>query len=183
MMGQNPAAVQQNTHQKVIRLKTPRRPKKKPPQRIEALAELLRGTPMMKFPRKCKSAPHLKFVQLTRSKTALYLQWFSKKKPLKSTAINIADMDRVEMGSRTSRFSQQWGNSSFSIKYNGTHSLDLQAKSAAECTMWVLCLREFIKRANSHNLLTIEKIWIKNFVFIDTCRPKRELENVTIVRP
>jgi len=155
--------------------------------RTEALAELYRGTAMLKFPRRGKSSAHFKFVQLTRSKTSLYLQWFSKKKPLKDTTINIIDMIKVLKGRESGafkRFKQEnLVNFSFSIIYYGDVSLDLVAKSPAECNMWVECIQELIQRANNREkLISIKEVWV-NHKFVDRNRPKRELKDPNMIRP
>jgi len=131
--------------------------------RTEALKELFRGTAMLKFPRRGRAPPHFKFVQLTRSKCTFYVQWFSKRKPLETTTIALEDMKAVLQGKNSNvvkRFCQlRLELYSFSIIYNKKHSLDLVAKSVEECTMWVKCLGELIKRARNNQKLTcIQKV-------------------------
>jgi len=147
--------------------------------RTDALAELLRGTSMLKFSRRGLSSPHFKFVQLTRGKKSFYLQWFSKNKPLKATTIDLADMSDVLMGkdSNVVRSSSKYERFSFSIIYKMKFSLDLLAKSVDECTMWVKCLRELIGRTKMDLKLTcIQKVWINGLNYVDKNRPKRELK-------
>jgi len=155
--------------------------------RTEALKELFRGTAMLKFPRRGRAPPHFKFVQLTRSKCTFYVQWFSDRKSLKTTTIALEDIKTILQGKDSNvvkRFCQlRLELYSFSIIYNKKHSLDLVAKSVEECTMWVKCLGELIKRARNNQKLTcIQKVWIKGLKYIDTNRPKRELKNYKVVR-
>jgi len=153
----------------------------------EALSELLRGTAMLKFPRRGRSTPHFKFVQLTRSKNTYYLQWFSKKKPLKITTINVAFMDHVLQGNQSDvvkRFHEHnFEKAAFSIKYRGKLSLDLVAKHTNECTMWVTCLKELMQRAAKGKLVVTKECWISGLNYFDRNRPKRELKNVSLERP
>jgi len=178
--------------------------KKKPSSesKTEALSELLRGTAMLKFPRRGRSTPHFKFVQLVRSKNTYYLQWFSKKKPLKTTTINVAFMDHVLKGNQSDvvkRFHEHnFEKAAFSIKYRGEHifekpalsakyrgelSLDLVAKHTSECTMWVTCLKELIQRAKKGKLVVTKECWISGLNYVDKNRPKRELTNISLERP
>jgi len=155
--------------------------------KTEALAELFRGTAMLKFPRRGRAAAHFKYIQITRSKSSLYLQWFSKKKPLSATTINIANMDKVLEGKESDvyrRFDQdKLANASFTIIYEQVLSLNLVAKRVEECKMWVRCLKELIKRAKSgKSLVQIQQIWIKGIKFVDRNRPKRKLKNVVLKR-
>lgn len=156
-------------------------------ERTESLAELFRGTAMLKFPRRGRGLPHFKWVQLTRSKTSIYLQWFSKKKSLKMTTVNIQDMDEVLQGKQSevfTRFEQETLTpAAFSILYNREYSLDLVAKSVDECQMWVKCLKELIKRAKQgQDMSNLSKIWINGLKYIDRNRPMRALRGKAIVR-
>jgi len=154
--------------------------------RTEALAELLRGTTMLKFPRKMMSfEAHFKFVQLTRSKTTLYLQWFSKRKSLKATTINIADMNCVLQGKNSYVYirhkEHRLAPCALSIIYNKSKSLDLVAKNINECVMWNKCLSELIKRAKlGKNLTCIQKVWINGLNYVDRNRPKREQKGMIV---
>jgi len=108
--------------------------------RTEALAELFRGTGMLKYPRKVMSfEAHFKFFQLTRSKTTLYLQWFSKRKSLTATTIDLASMDCVLQGKKSYVYIRHrerlLANCALSIIYDGNKSLDLVAKNVSECIM------------------------------------------------
>jgi len=154
-------------------------------QYTEALGELLRGTTMLKFPRRGRAAPHFKFIQLTRSSSTIHLQWFSIKKPLKTTTINIADMDKVLWGEQTNvyqRFQQRdLAPSAFSIVYNQKYSLDLVAKTQVECKMWVKSLRELIKRAKKHqNLSSLKRIWIKGLDYVNINRSNLSQKGITV---
>jgi len=160
--------------------------KKCPPAKTEALAELFRGTAMLKFPRRRgSSSPHFKFFQLARSKTSLYLQWFSKRKPLKATTINIADMECVLQGKQSNVYLRHMEDeltpTSISIIYKKKLSVDIVAKSNEECTMWYKCLHELVRRAKlGMSLTNIQKVWIKGLNYFDRNRPKREQKNVII---
>jgi len=154
--------------------------------RTEALAELFRGTAMLKFTRRGQSTAHFKYFQLVRSKSTFYLQWFSKRKPLKTTTINIADMDGVLQGKKSNVYSYHrevsLSSTAISIIYKRHRSVDLVAKSLNECKMWYKCLKELIRRAKlGQNLTCIQKIWIKGLNYVDRNRPMREQKN-TIVR-
>lgn len=160
----------------------------KPRVRTESLAELLRGTAMLKFPRRSgRRIPHFKWVQLTRSKTSIYLQWFSKKKSLKQTTINVADMDEVLQGKQSEVYQRHEQDTlspaAFTIVYNNEYSLDLVAKSVDECNMWVKCLKELIKRAKQgQNMSILSKIWINGLDYLDRNRPARCLKGRNVVR-
>jgi len=163
-----------------------KRQKKCPPDKTEALAELFRGTAMLKFPRRRgSSSPHFKFFQLVRSKTSLYLQWFSKRKPLKATTINIADMDCVLQGKQSyiyvRHMEDELTSTAISIIYKKKRSIDIVAKSKEECTMWYKCLHELVRRAKlGMSLTNIQKVWIKGLNFFDRNRPKREQKCVIV---
>jgi len=154
------------------------------PKRTEALAELLRGTTLLKFPRRRgKAPPHFKFFQLARSKTSLYLQWFSKRKTLKETTINIADMDGVFHGKQSyvyvRHMEDKLSSKAISIIYKKSRSVDIVTKSIDECTMWYKCLRELVRRSKlGLSLTNIQKVWIKGLSYVDSNRPKREQTKV-----
>jgi len=157
------------------------------PQRTEALAELFRGTTLLKFPRRRgKAPPHFKFFQLARSKTSLYLQWFSKRKTLKETTINIAEMDGVFHGKQSyvyiRHMEDELSSKAISIIYKKNRSVDVVTKSIDECTMWYKCLRELVRRAKlGVSLTSIQRVWIKGLSYVDSNRPKRE-QNKVIMR-
>lgn len=157
-----------------------------PTNRTEALAELFRGTTMLKFPRTVMSfEAHFRFFQLVRGKTTMYLQWFSKRKSLKATTINIADMDRVLHGKRSYVYIRHKELSlapcALSIIYNRNKSLDLVAKNVNESIMWNKCLTELIRRAQlGKSLMCIQKIFIKGLTYVDRNRPKREQKNMVV---
>jgi hypothetical protein len=153
--------------------------------KTDALAELLRGTAMLKFTRRGQSTAHFKFFQLVRSKTTFYLQWFSKRKPLKTTTINIARMNCVLQGKKSNVYLHHrefsLTSTAISIIYKGDRSVDLVAKSLDECKMWYKCLRELIRRARLGQCLTsIQKIWIRGLNYVDRNRPKREQKHIII---
>jgi len=157
-----------------------KRQKKCEPLKTEALAELFRGTTLLKFPRRRgKAPPHFKYFQLARSKTSLYLQWFSKRKWLKETTINIADMDGVLHGKQSNVYvhhmEDKLASKAISIIYKKNRSVDVVAKSIDECTMWYKCLRELVRRSKlGLSLTNIQKVWIKGLSYVDSNRPKRE---------
>lgn len=148
--------------------------------KTDALAELFRGVAMLKFPRRKRAYPHFKYIQLTKSKRSLYLQWFSKKKPLSATTIDIACMDTVLQGRKSEAFrrhqKEELKNLSFSIIYDRVNSLDLLANDATECKMWVNCLKELIKRSKKgQKVASIEQVWITGLVYVNKFLPKSKL--------
>lgn len=148
--------------------------------KTNAIAELLRGMVLLKFPRTGRSAPHFKWVQLTRGKSNLYLQWFSKRKPLRLTTINVARIDRVLQGTQSLVF-VRFGNrkvvqASFSVIYNQGLSLSLVAKGVDECKMWVTCINELISLAKlGQDLTFVQSVWL-DLNYIDKNRPRRHLK-------
>merc|ERR1719461_1138001 len=94
--------------------------------KTEAMKELLRGTAMLKFPKKSwtvqRAAPHFKYVQLVRGRNGnLCVQWWSKKKALSKTSINIRDIIEIRQGQQTEVFqrfdAKMLEQASFSIIY------------------------------------------------------------------
>jgi len=149
--------------------------------KTEALAVMLRGTAMLKFPRRGRAAAHFKYIQITRSRSSLYLQWFSKRKPLNETTINIASMEKVLVGKDSDvyrRFDQEkFVNASFTIIYDRVLTLDLVAKGIDECKIWVGSLKKLIQLAKSGKCLAeIKNIWIKGINFVDKNCPKHKLK-------
>merc|ERR1712048_194643 len=118
--------------------------------------ELLRGTAMLKFPSNKwtvnRSAPHFKYVQLMRRSGSLWFQWWSKKKKMSKTAINIRDIIEIREGQETEVFKRFDAKTlrlaSFSIIYGNNQTLDLVAKSIPECKMWVMCLNVLVREAD-----------------------------------
>merc|ERR1712176_356973 len=150
--------------------KNPKNPKK---SLYNVLPELHRGTALLKYGR--RGYPHFRQFNLTADNE--HIRWFSTKKKLQKSSINVGDIDEILTGQHTKEFRRiAWTTltpASFSIIYNNKKkSLNLVAKSVDEMKMWVDALRRLrdMKR-KGENLSKMEKLEVE-VDFRDRNRPQ-----------
>merc|ERR1712154_291998 len=117
-----------------------------------ALVELHRGAALLKYPRR-SGFPHFKHIQL--SEDNLRVEWFSKRKKLSATCIQVKDIREVVRGQETEVFKKfhqkTLEKSSFSVVYGASYkTLDLAAKCIDEAEMWVSCLLRLVEVYRQH---------------------------------
>jgi len=139
--------------------------------RTDAVAEMKRGTAMLKYGR--RGFPHFRRFQLSDDMTRLV--WYSRKKNVGETSVTIADMKEVLEGQQTEIFKQCTQSSlekaSFSIIYgNKMKTLDLVAKSHEEAKLWAKGLRGLIKANQQGKLHKVAQILV-NVDYTDITKP------------
>mmetsp|Transcript_44857 Transcript_44857/g.40110 ORF Transcript_44857/g.40110 Transcript_44857/m.40110 type:complete len:526 (+) Transcript_44857:44-1621(+) len=107
------------------------------------LPELHRGTALLKYGR--RGYPHFRQFNVTSDNE--YIRWFSSKKKMTQSSINVGNINEILTGQHTKEFRRiAWTTltpASFSIIYdNKKKSLNLVAKSVDEMKMWVEALRK-----------------------------------------
>merc|ERR1712176_1076981 len=150
--------------------KNPKNPKK---SLYNVLPELHRGTALLKYGR--RGYPHFRQFNLTADNE--HIRWFSTKKKLQKSSINVGVINEILTGQHTKEFRRiAWTTltpASFSIIYdNKKKSLNLVAKSVDEMKMWVDALRrlrDMKKKGESLNKL--EKLEVE-VDFRDRNRPQ-----------
>ncbi|ETO13918.1 hypothetical protein RFI_23451, partial [Reticulomyxa filosa] len=154
--------------------------KKKQVKKIDAIAEMKRGTAMLKYGR--HGFPHFRRFQLSNDLSKLL--WFSHKKNIGETSIVIADMKHILEGQQTEVFKQctqaSLEKASFSIVY-GTKmkTLDLVAKSHEEAKLWVKGLRGLIKANQIGKLGKVVQILV-NVDYVDITKPNYRAEEFSL---
>eukprot|EP01083_Nonionella_stella_P026789 73769_1 len=119
------------------------KPKQNAKSNYNVLPELHRGTALLKYGR--RGYPHFRQFNLTADNE--HLRWFSSKKKLQQSSINVGTINEILTGQHTKEFRRiAWTTltpASFSIIYeNKKKSLNLVAKSVDEMKMWVESLRK-----------------------------------------
>merc|ERR1712176_532588 len=150
--------------------KNPKNPKR---SYYNVLPELHRGTALLKYGR--RGYPHFRQFNLTADNE--HLRWFSAKKKLQQSSINVGQINEILTGQHTKEFRRiAWTTltpASFSIIYaNKKKSLNLVAKSVDEMKMSVEALRrlrDMKKKGESLNKL--EKLEVE-VDFRDRNRPQ-----------
>jgi len=137
------------------------------------LPELHRGTALLKYGR--RGYPHFRQFNLTADNE--HIRWFSTKKKLQKSSINVGVINEILTGQHTKEFRRiAWTTltpASFSIIYdNKKKSLNLVAKSVDEMKMWVDALRRLrdMKR-KGESLSQLEKLEVE-VDFRDRNRPQ-----------
>merc|ERR1712190_561428 len=154
-----PSKAKQNDAQSPNAAKEKQQPNKK--SLYDVLPELHRGTALLKYGR--RGYPHFRQFNLTADNE--HIRWFSTKKKLQQSSINVGDINEILTGQHTKEFRRiAWTTltpASFSIIYdNKRKSLNLVAKSVDEMKMWVQALRKLRdmkkKGKNLKDLHTLE---------------------------
>ena len=137
------------------------------------LPELHRGTALLKYGR--RGYPHFRQFNLTADNE--HIRWFSTKKKLQQSSINVGAINEILTGQHTKEFRRiAWTTltpASFSIIYqNKKKSLNLVAKSVDEMKMWVDALRRLREmKKKGENLSKLEKLEVE-VDFRDRNRPQ-----------
>ena len=138
------------------------------------LPELHRGTALLKYGR--RGYPHFRQFNLTSDNE--YIRWFSSKKKMQQSSINVGNINEILTGQHTKEFRRiAWTTltpASFSIIYdNKKKSLNLVAKSVDEMKMWVEALRKLrdLKRKGDTKLSSMDKLMVE-VDFRDRNRPQ-----------
>merc|ERR1712228_985564 len=137
------------------------------------LPELHRGTALLKYGR--RGYPHFRQFNLTADNE--HIRWFSTKKKLQQSSINVGDINEILTGQHTKEFRRiAWTTltpASFSIIYqNKKKSLNLVAKSVDEMKMWVDALRRLRDmKKKGESLKKLEKLEVE-VDFRDRNRPQ-----------
>jgi len=144
--------------------------------RTDAVAEMKRGTAMLKYGR--QGFPHFRRFQLSDDLTRLV--WYSRKKNVEETSIAIADIKDVLDGQQTEVFKQctqvSLEKASFSIVYGSkTKTLDLVAKSYEEAKLWTKGLRGLMKANQQGKLHKVAQILV-NVDYTDITKPNYRSE-------
>lgn len=121
-----------------------------PQNKYDALAEMKRGTALLKYGR--RGYPHFRQFQISADCSCL--EWFSRRKKRKNTKILIADIKDVLAGQKTDIFRRvEWPAlkpASFSVVYGiKRKTLDVVAKSIDECRLWIEGLQALSKLARA----------------------------------
>jgi len=137
---------------------TQENPKAEAIKKTNGLEELWMGTSLLKYTRR-GGAPHFKYVQLSRDNS--YLRWFTKKKKLEVSSINVKSIQKILKGQQTEVFKKseqkQLEVASFSVIYNENDTFDVVAKGQDEATLWVETLTALLgKKANLSECKEIE---------------------------
>ena len=142
--------------------------------KYNVLPELHRGTALLKYGR--RGYPHFRQFNLTADNENL--RWFSAKKKLQQSSINVGSINEILTGQHTKEFRRiAWTTltpASFSIIYdNKKKSLNLVAKSVDEMKMWVEALRKLrdLKRSDNIKLNKMDKLLV-DVDFRDRNRPQ-----------
>merc|ERR1712154_42564 len=152
-----------------------------------ALVELHRGAALLKYPRR-SGFPHFKHIQL--SEDNLRVEWFSKRKKLSATCIQVKDIREVVRGQETEVFKKfhqkTLEKSSFSVVYGASYkTLDLAAKSIDEAEMWVSCLLRLVEVYRQHkreeDLTALKEVFV-GIVFKDRNRPSSRQGSGNFIR-
>jgi len=147
--------------------------KAKGKQKYNVLPELHRGTALLKYGR--RGYPHFRQFNITADNENL--RWFSSKKKLQQSSINVGCINEILTGQHTKEFRRiAWTTltpASFSVIYdNKKKSLNLVAKSVDEMKMWVESLRVLRdKKRRGEHLAKLESLEI-DVDFRDRNRPQ-----------
>jgi len=157
------------------------------PKETNALIELHRGAALLKYPRR-SGFPHFKHIQLSGDN--LRVEWFSKRKKLSATCIQVKDIREVVRGQETEVFKKfhqkTLEKSSFSVVYGASYkTLDLAAKSIDEAEMWVSCLLRLVavyrQRKREEDLTALKEVFV-GIVFKDRNRPSSRQGSGNFIR-
>eukprot|EP00494_Astrolonche_serrata_P032517 UN32786 len=120
----------------------------------DALKEMRKGTSLLKYGARGK--PKFRFFQLTKDNSAL--KWFSDKKKLHDTTINIKDISKIAEHSEHEKNKkegfQEMAESSFTIDYKHNKKecqLRLTCKNDEEYTIWakgLMILHKWVQDGN-----------------------------------
>lgn len=137
------------------------------------LPELHRGTALLKYGR--RGYPHFRQFNITADNE--HLRWFSAKKKLQQSSIDVGCINEILTGQHTKEFRRiAWTTltpASFSIIYeNKKKSLNLVAKSVDEMKMWVEALRRLRDmKKKGENLKKLDRLEVE-VDFRDRNRPQ-----------
>jgi len=150
----------------------------------DALAELHRGTPLLKYPRR-RGFPHFKYIQLSKDNSTI--QWFSRKKKMDTTRVLVSEVKEILKGQETQVFRkfQQAAleKASFSVVFGHDYkSLDLVAKSTDECDLWVSGLQQLVEIYKKGTDLKSVRQLMVSVSFKDRNRPQSRAGSGRFVR-
>jgi len=159
-----------------------------------ALYEMRRGTAMLKYGR--RGFPHFRRFQISKDNSRF--QWYSRKKSLSNTSIQIKEIHEIAQGQTTDIFKKckqmALAKASFSVIYGGKRqSLDVVAKSPDEAKMWVTGLRKLVEQHKAGKDLADVDYVDAGVIFKDITRPgysvsrledrrKRRSQSVQVMR-
>lgn len=147
-------------------------PQKKKRHKTDAIAEMKRGTAMLKYGR--HGFPHFRRFQLSRDNRRLL--WYSRKKSLAETHIEVKDVREVLEGQQTDVFKQctqqTLKKASFSVVYGSKlKTLDVVAKSQEEAQLWTKGLKGLMKANKVGKLHKVVQILV-DVPYADITKPK-----------
>lgn len=167
----------------MIKMKTKKikkKKKKKRRKRTDAVAEMKRGTAMLKYGR--RGFPHFRRFQLSHDNARLL--WYSRKKSIQETNILVSNIKDILEGQQTEVFRQctqrTLEKASFSIVYGDKlKTLDLVAKSFEEAQLWVKGLKGLMRANKQGKLHKVAQILV-DVNFTDISKPSYRDKDVDL---
>ncbi|GAB5371216.1 hypothetical protein AAMO2058_001560400 [Amorphochlora amoebiformis] len=129
---------------------------------VDLLARMRQGASFLKFG--TSGLPHFRHFQISRDNRKI--QWFSKSKRLSDCEIDFRSITSIQRGQNTAKFqrhpSPELERTSFSVIYTNKKgkedSLDVVAKDPKEFKIWLVGLKELLRRAEEEGPASLEDL-------------------------